>query len=107
MAMRNVYGPGPVVPEDTPDLPAVLGLRAAEFEIRSSRPMLLAAQRAGGLHVVIRGPADACKIANYRTFTRAEIVDVNAAVKVFETLRSGLAVLLYMVLFYGEFVVFS
>ena len=30
-------------------------------------------------HVVIRSPLDALKIKNYRTFTHAEIVDVNAA----------------------------
>ena len=76
-----MYQPKPVVPEDTPDLPTILRLRAAEFEliIRSSRPMLLAAQRTKNRHMVIRGPVGAFKITKYRTFTRAEIVDVNAA----------------------------
>ena len=41
--------------------------------------MLLAAQRTGNRHVLIRHPVDAFKITNYRTFTAAEIVDVNAA----------------------------
>ena len=41
--------------------------------------MLLAAQRTENRHVVIRHPADAFKITNYRTFTAVELVDVNAA----------------------------
>ena len=31
------------------------------------------------MHVVIRGPMDTFEITNYRTFTRAGIIDVNAA----------------------------
>ena len=41
--------------------------------------MLLAARKTEHRHVVIRNPVDALKIQNYRTFTAAEIVDVNAA----------------------------
>ena len=41
--------------------------------------MLLAARKAENRHVVIRNPVDALKIQNHRTFTAAEIVDVNAA----------------------------
>ena len=72
----NVYKPKPVVPEDTLDLPAILRMPAVEFELRSSRPMLLAAQRTKNRHVVIREPVDALNITNYRTFFPIEIVDV-------------------------------
>ena len=41
--------------------------------------MLLAARKTENRHVVTRNPLDALKIPNYRTFTAAEIVDVNAA----------------------------
>ena len=41
--------------------------------------MLLAALKTENRHVVIRTPLDALAIQNYRTFTPAEIVDVDAA----------------------------
>ena len=41
--------------------------------------MLLAARKTENTHVVLRNPLDAFKIQNNRTFTHAEIVDVNAA----------------------------
>ena len=41
--------------------------------------MLLAARKTENRHVVIRSPLNAWKIQNYRTFTAAEIVAVNAA----------------------------
>ena len=41
--------------------------------------MLLAARKTQNRHLVLRNPLDAFKIQNYRTFTHAEIVDVNAA----------------------------
>ena len=41
--------------------------------------MFTANRDAENRHVVIRSPLDALKIKNYRTFTHAEIVDVNAA----------------------------
>ena len=42
--------------------------------------MLLAACKTENGHVVLRNPLDALKVQNYRTFTHAEIIDVNAAV---------------------------
>ena len=74
-----MYEPRPAVPEGTSDLPAILRLHAAEFELRSSRPMSLPAKRTANRYVVIRDPADAPKITNYRTFTPAEIVDLQPA----------------------------
>ena len=44
--------------------------------------MLLAARKTENRHVVIRTPLDALKIQNYRTFTPAEIVDVDEAAHV-------------------------
>ena len=67
------------LPQDTPDWPAILRLPAAEFKLRSTRPMLLAAQRTGGRYVVIRGPAGAVKFTNRRTFSPIDIADVQAA----------------------------
>ena len=64
-----MYEPKHVVPEQPPDLHTIMRLYAAEFELRSSRPMLLAAQRTENRHVMIRSPVDASKITNYRTFT--------------------------------------
>ena len=56
-----------------------LCLPAAGFELKSSSLMLLAATRTENRHVMIRAPADAFKLPNYRTFSPIEIVDVNAA----------------------------
>ena len=67
----------PAVPEDTPDLPAALGLPAAE--LGSPRPIPLAAQRTSNRHVAIRGPVDALGIPNCRTFSAIHITDVKAA----------------------------
>ena len=50
-----------------------------EFKLKSSSLMLLAARKTENRHVVLRNPLNAFKIQNYRTFTHAEIVDVNAA----------------------------
>ena len=75
----SLYEPKPVVPEDTPDLPVVSKPPAAEFELRSSRLMLLAAHTAGNRHVVLRWPAAALKYTNRRAFSPIEIVDVQAA----------------------------
>ena len=41
--------------------------------------MLFAARKTENRHVVMRSPLEAFNIKNYRTFTHAEIVDVNAA----------------------------
>ena len=51
----------------------------AEFALKSSSLMLFAACKTDNRHVVIRTPLDAFNIQNYRTFTHAETVDVNAA----------------------------
>ena len=47
-----MYEPEPVIPEDTLDLPVVLRSPAAEFELNSSRMMLLAATKTENRHVV-------------------------------------------------------
>ena len=78
-----MYVPKPVVLEDTPDLPAILRLPAAEFELRASRPMLLATQRTANRHAVTREPVDAFKVKNYRTLSAIEIVNVQAAAHLF------------------------
>ena len=41
--------------------------------------MLFAARQTDNRHVVMRPTLEASNIKNYRTFTHAEIVDVNAA----------------------------
>ena len=75
-----MHGPAPAIPEGTPDLPAIWGyLQAAEFELKSSSMMLLAAMKTDNRRVVIRSPVDALQIPNYCTLSPIEIVDVNAA----------------------------
>ena len=54
-------------------------MRVAEFALKPSSLMLLAALKAENMHVVLRHLLGALKIQNYRTFTPAEIVDVDAA----------------------------
>ena len=54
--LDNAHEPKHVVPEDTSVQPAILRLHAAEIELRSSRPMMLAAKRTENRHVVIRDP---------------------------------------------------
>ena len=77
----NKPRPEPVVPELSPDLRTILRSHVAEFALKSSSLMLFAARKTENRHVVIRSPLslEAFNIKNYRTFTHAEIVDVNAA----------------------------
>ena len=74
-----MHEPKPVIPEETLDLPAILRLPAAEFELKSSSLMLLAAMKTENRRVVICSPMDALQIPNYRTFSPNEMVDVNTA----------------------------
>ena len=53
-------------------------MHVAEFALRSSSLMYVANCETENRHVVIRSPLAAFNIKNYRTFTHAEIVDVNA-----------------------------
>ena len=50
----------------------------AEFALKSSSLMIFAARKTENRLVVMRTPLDAFNIQNYRTFTHAGIVDVNA-----------------------------
>ena len=77
--LDNVNKPKPVVPELSPDLRTILRSHVAEFALRSSSLMFVATREAENRHVVLRSPLGAFNIKNYRTFTHAEIVDVNAA----------------------------
>ena len=77
--LGNVNNPKPVVPELSPDLRTILRSHVAEFALRSSSLMFTANLETENRHVVLRSPLEAFNIKNYRTFTHAEIVDVNAA----------------------------
>ena len=78
--LDNVNKPKPVIPKLSSDLrTTILRSHEAEFALKSSSLMFTANRDAENRHVVIRSPLDALKIKNYRTFTHAEIVDVNAA----------------------------
>ena len=77
--LGNANEPKPVVPEVPPDLRAILRSHVAKFALKSSSLMLFAARKTKNRHVVIRPPLEAFNIKNFRAFTRAEIVDVNAA----------------------------
>ena len=78
--LDNVNKPKPVIPKLSSDLrTTIFRSHEAEFALKSSRIMFTAKRDAENRHVVIRSPLDALKIKNYRAFTHAEIVDVNAA----------------------------
>jgi len=77
--LDNANKPKPVVSELSPDLRTILRSHVAEFALRSSSFMFVANRETENRHVVMRSPLDAFNIKNYRTFTHAEIVDMNAA----------------------------
>ena len=78
--LDNVNKPKPVIPKLSSDLrTTIFRSHEAEFALKSSSIMFTANRDTENRHVVIRSPLDALKIKNYRTFTHAEIVDVNAA----------------------------
>ena len=54
-------------------------LHIAEFALRSLSLMFTAKREAENRHMVLCSPLEAFNIKKYRTFTHAEIVDVNAA----------------------------
>ena len=75
----NVNELKPAVLEVPPDLLTILRSHVAEFALNFSSLMLSAACKTENRHVVMRTPLEAFNMQNYRTFTHAEIVDVNAA----------------------------
>ena len=80
--LDNGNKPKPAISKLSSDLRTIIfRSHEAEFALKSScvDVMFTANRDTENRHVVLRSPLDAFKIKNYRTFTRAEIVDVDAA----------------------------
>ena len=90
--LDHVNKPKPVVPELSPDLRTILRWHVAEFALKSSSFMFVATRETGNRHVAMRPAVEAVNIKNYRTFTHAEVVDVNAAAQL---LRGDMPIIMH------------